>query len=593
MNKLISILLLGGMLSAGAQPNPVLLVSPQQPVPGKSFRVLAAWDADPGMTQIVVTGPEGALRARTSREGSGLPGWRCDSFQAGPAGRYHIALKAGRTVLASCEVEITPMPVAARQPAAGVWENRRAWGRESELLYAAWIEALFAGAPEGSSWPSLHEVTRRAEENPLFNHLGLGEDDPAGKVSVIMEPDCADNPFYLRAYFSWKLGLPFGFHEAGRGTLKQPPHTGRWTTNTSHPGQPHPVRAFNAFLRTVMNTIHSGAARTRLADDTSDYYPLPLTRAALRPGAVFADPYGHTFTLVRWIPQSGRKSGLLLAVDAQPDGTVQIKRFWKGNFLFTTEGVIGEPGFKAFRPIRFESAKPRLLTNREIAAAPGYGALSLEQKGMSGELFYDTMERLINPEGLDPEAALLELIKALQEQLIVRVESVANGETWMQAHPGAVIPMPGSAAGVFLAGGLWEDYSTPNRDLRLLIAIDAVLDFPARIVRAPGNYKISRWKSPEKVRVELEEVTREKTGELTITYRRGDGTRQQLTLAEILRRAEALEMGYNPNDGVEIRWGAPAGSEEIKSCRRRAPAVQLEQMRRLRPWFQKRLHPPT
>ncbi len=593
MNKLISILLLGGMLSAGAQPNPVLLVSPQQPVPGKSFRVLAAWDADPGMTQIVVTGPEGALRARTSREGSGLPGWRCDSFQAGPAGRYHIALKAGRTVLASCEVEITPMPVAARQPAAGVWENRRAWGRESELLYAAWIEALFAGAPEGSSWPSLHEVTRRAEENPLFNHLGLGEDDPGGKVSVIMEPDCADNPFYLRAYFSWKLGLPFGFHEAGRGTLKQPPHTGRWTTNTSHPGQPHPVRAFNAFLRTVMNTIHSGAARTRLADDTSDYYPLPLTRAALRPGAVFADPYGHTFTLVRWIPQSGRKSGLLLAVDAQPDGTVQIKRFWKGNFLFTTEGVIREPGFKAFRPIRFESAKPRLLTNREIAAAPGYGALSLEQKGMSGELFYDTMERLINPEGLDPEAALLELIKALQEQLIVRVESVANGETWMQAHPGAVIPMPGSAAGVFLAGGLWEDYSTPNRDLRLLIAIDAVLDFPARIVRAPGNYKISRWKSPEKVRVELEEVTREKTGELTITYRRGDGTRQQLTLAEILRRAEALEMGYNPNDGVEIRWGAPAGSEEIKSCRRRAPAAQLEQMRRLRPWFQKRLHPPT
>ncbi|HNS73587.1 MAG TPA: hypothetical protein PKI81_09295 [bacterium] len=593
MRNLIGILVLSGMFSAAAQSNPVLLVSPERPAAGGSFRVLAAWEADPGKSQIVVTGPGGPLDVRTGREGGGPPWWRCAGFEAGAAGRYQVALKSGRTILASCEVEITPGPAPVRKPAAGVWENRRAWGRESELLYAAWIEALFAGAPEGSSWPSLHEVTRRAEENPLFNHLGLGEDDPGGKVSVIMEPDCADNPFYLRAYFSWKLGLPFGFHEAGRGTLKQPPHTGRWTTNTSHPGQPHPVRAFNAFLRTVMNTIHSGAARTRLADDTSDYYPLPLTRAALRPGAVFADPYGHTFTLVRWIPQSGRKSGLLLAVDAQPDGTVQIKRFWKGNFLFTTEGVIGEPGFKAFRPIRFESAKPRLLTNREIAAAPGYGALSLEQKGMSGELFYDTMERLINPEGLDPEAALLELIKALQEQLIVRVESVANGETWMQAHPGAVIPMPGSAAGVFLAGGLWEDYSTPNRDLRLLIAIDAVLDFPARIVRAPGNYKISRWKSPEKVRVELEEVTREKTGELTITYTRGDGTRQQLTLAEILRRAEALEMGYNPNDGVEIRWGAPAGSEEIKSCRRRAPAVQLEQMRRLRPWFQKRLHPPT
>ena len=593
MNKLISILLLGGMISAGAQSRPVLLVSPEHPVPGGSLRVLVAWEADPGTAQIAVTGPGGALHARTSREGGGPPWWQCASFQAGPAGRYQVALKSGRSVLASCEVEVGSGPAPARKAAAGIWENRRTWGRESELLYSAWIEALFAGAPEGSSWPSLHEVTRRAEENPLFNHLGFDEDDPAGKVSVIMEPDCADNPFYLRAYFSWKLGLPFGFHEAGRGTLKLAPHTGRWTTNSSHPGQPHPVRAFNAFLRDVMNTIHSGAARTRLEDDSSDYYPLPLTRVALRPGTVFADPYGHTFTLVRWIPQSGRKPGLLLAVDAQPDGTVQIKRFWKGNFLFTTEGVIGEPGFKAFRPIRVEGGKPRLLGNREIAAAPGYGTLSLEQKGMSSDHFYDTMERLINPEGLEPEAALLDLIRALQEQLIVRVESVANGETWMQAHPGAVIPMPGSAAGVFLAGGLWEDYSTPNRDLRLLIAIDAVLDFPARIVRSPGDYKIPRWKKPEKVRVELEELTRKRSGELTITYTRGDGSKQELTLAEILRRAQAFEMGYNPNDGVEIRWGAPAGSEEMKCCRRRAPAGQLEQMRKLRPWFQKRLHPPT
>jgi hypothetical protein len=47
----------------------------------------------------------------------------------------------------------------------------------------------------------------------------------------------------------------------------------------------------------------------------------------------------------------------LLAVDAQPDGTIGIKRFWRGNFLFTSSEIIGAPGFKAFRPIIQEDGK--------------------------------------------------------------------------------------------------------------------------------------------------------------------------------------------------------------------------------------------
>jgi len=60
-----------------------------------------------------------------------------------------------------------------------------------------------------------------------------------------------------------------------------------------------------------------------------------------------------------------------------------------------------------------------------------------------------------------------------------------------------------------------------------------------------------------------------------------------------LNRKDAFEMGYNPNDGIEFRWGAPEGSPELAACRRRAPARQQERMRSLRSWFKKRLHPPT
>ena len=52
-----------------------------------------------------------------------------------------------------------------------------------------------------------------------------------GKNKVIMQPDCADNPFFLRAYFAWKLGLPFGYHVCDRGSLARNPRTGQWITN--------------------------------------------------------------------------------------------------------------------------------------------------------------------------------------------------------------------------------------------------------------------------------------------------------------------------------------------------------------------------
>jgi len=43
--------------------------------------------------------------------------------------------------------------------------------------------------------------------------------------------------------------------------------------------------------------------------------------------------------------------------------------------------------------------------------------------------------------------------------------------------------------GIFQAGGQWEDFSTPNRDLRLLIAMDAVLGFPEKVASSPDDFK--------------------------------------------------------------------------------------------------------
>ncbi len=567
-----------------------LLVSPRNPKPGESFRVLATGSQTVQKAKIVVSAPSGNIESVKSRSGEGLPFWQIAEFKAGAVGKYQVVFRTSNSSVIQQDFWVTNKPAQATSNA--VWATEKSWDSGTEDLYSAWINALFNEADERASWTALQEVTQIKDRNFLYNYRSMNEDDATGKEHVLMKPDCADNPFYLRAYFAWKLGLPFGYHECDRGYLGKAPHTGQLVTNEIQVSG-SPIRKFNTFVRMVANGVHSGTARTALNDENSDYYPVPLATYALRPGVVFADPYGHTLVLVNRVAQSGNTPGVLLSVDAQPDGTVGIKRFWKGNFLFTTSEVIGEPGFKAFRPIVLKGGKYRQMTSKEINADPGMVPYSMQQKNMKSDAFYHAMDRIINPKPLDPETALLDLVQALYEQLTVRITSVANGEAYMNSHPGAVIPMPVSAAGVFQTGGQWEDFSTPNRDLRLLIAMDAVLDFPDKIVRSPEDYKLPVLKKPETVKKNLEVLLSEKLNELTITYTRTNGTIQKLSMGEILKRKEAFEIAYNPNDGIEIRWGAPEGSEERSTCKRKLPANQLARMKAVRVWFNKRLHPPT
>jgi len=568
-----------------------ILLLPKNPGPGEPFRILAVGGKNIKKARIIVNSPSGKIESLKSKSGEELPSWRIENYAGGAAGRYKAILITGDKDTSNLEFEISS--VGQNLQTGVVWKTLHSWDSATEEVYSAWVSALFYECDEKATWKALHEVTQNKDQNFLYNYLSLGEDDATSKVRLIMQPDCADNPFYLRAYFAWKLGLPFGYHVCDRGYLNHNPTTGQWITNENINSKSQPIPAMNNFLRIVMNGVHSGTARTALDDENSDYYPVPLESEALRPGIVFADPYGHTLILVGRIPQTNDRPGLLLSVDAQPDGTVGIKRFWKGNFLFKTSEVVGEPGFKAFRPILVSNGVPRLMKNNELTKQAGFVPFSLQQKKMQSDVFYHTMERIINPSPLDPEAALIDLIQALHEQLLVRVTSVANGEAYFKANPGSVIPMPSNASGIFLAGGQWENFSTPNRDLRLLIAMDAVLDFPDNVSRSPKDFNISGAKAPEQIKKDLQALLDKKVSELSISYTRTDGSSQKLTVGQILQRKDAFEMAYNPNDGIEIRWGAPEKSEERSTCRRHVPANQLETMRSVRSWFGKRLHPPT
>ena len=601
-----------------------VLSSPIAPWKGAPLRVVLAAE-EPVEGELSLIAPDGK-EAVKSRERHGGPPYFWFAEVTSPAvGTWQATLVRGG-VPAGCSTITRDIAVRRNQPPApratpeSVWPLRNTWNRGTENLYSAWVEKLFdAPLDEELSWPALHEVLHDRSRNFLFDYLGLREDEKG----LIFRPDCADLPYFLRAYFAFKMGLPFGYSKCTRGGGGEPPKCPQWWNIEKEEPPPNPpeqgvaasadlfgfvqplepsavkipqrpqelVPGFDFYVRrTVADGVQSGNGRTSARDDETDYYPVTLKEDALRPGTIYADPYGHVLVLAKRIPQSDSAAGILLAVDAQPDGTVARKRFWRGNFLFAEDPSLGSPGFKRFRPIVHERGVLRRLTNAEIAKNPEYGDLSLEQSKLAIEDFYDRMDDVMSPKPLDPLRAINEAITSFEEQVKTRVTSVENGRKF-QNGGGSEADMPGGAS-IFETTGAWEDFATPSRDLRLLIAMDVVRGFPDRVARRPDRYAMPEGKSAADVKAELERTLASELSTRKFTYTRSDGSAWTLALKDVLDREPDLEMAYNPNDCVELRWGAPNESEEASTCKRHAPLAQRAKMAEYRAWFHERRRPP-
>jgi hypothetical protein len=570
-------------------PGVTLFTSPVVPVQGKPVRVLAVTDR-PLDGEVRIGSAVSAVRR------GGPPYFWIAEQAAAQAGRLEArfvqrACAAGRGgVERRVDVRRWP-PAPPAPPEDGLWPSRATWSHAYENMYSAWIEALF-DAPEGElpSWPALSVVLRDPARNFLFDHLGAAED--SGPKAPAIRPDCADLPYFLRAYFAWKFRLPFGLAECNRGGGGAPPSCKNLITNEDPDERAEAKRKdgvvgmFGAFLGgTLADKAHSGSGRTPFEDEAADYYPVKLTWDGLRPGTVYADPYGHVLLIAKRLPQTDARGGVLYAVDGQPDGTVARKRFWRGNFLYATQRELGGPGFKRFRPVVRRGGKLAREGDPAIRASGEYGDLSRDANALDVEAFYDAIDDVLSPRPLDAERALLETIGALEEQVRARVQSVDNGRKWLASSGGRSVEMP-EGGEIFETTGTWEDFSTPSRDLRLLIAIDVVRGFPARVARRPERYAGTADSRG------LEGVLARELSSRSVTYTRTDGSPFTLSLSEVVTRSAAFEISYNPNDCVELRWGAPPGSDEASTCLAHAPAEQRARMETSRPWFHDRRRPP-
>src|SRR5450432_1019842 len=457
-------------------------------------------------------------------------------------------------------------PRRARETA--VWPVARNWTGGEEALYSAWIREMFH-APRGEdlSFARLDAVTSNPDRNVLFDHYGWSEDST--DKGLTLKPDCADTPYFLRAYFAWKRALPFAFRHCTSGDETSPPRCGKPRTilepadvPSQMPSRWNELTQVTRFFARSLGEVHTGNTRVPFDDDENDFYGLELSRKALRPGAVFADPYGHVYSLVEFIEPEGSLPGVLYAVDGQPYGSITRKRFWEGNFLWNPDPVLGGSGFKAFRPlvVRYDNGEQTVasMPDAQIAHHPDHGDVSNAQAKLDANAFYDAMDRLITPNARDPLVALEEMVRALGEAAKVRVTSVNNAGPYFAEHPDEVIAMP-EGPEIFETSGAWEDFSTPARDERLLIAMDVVNHFEDKIARQPEAFGATPGKSVDELRERIVQSRKSLLArdDLAFAYSRSDASTKKVTLAELVARAPAFEAAYNPNDCPELRWGRP------------------------------------
>ena len=264
------------------------------------------------------------------------------------------------------------------------------WNENHEKAFGEFVERL--GEAVESRKCNRVDTCMKSAANPYF------KSDPAG---LTYYADCADLPYYLRAYFAWKNQLPFSVISKMQPNVLANGNPSERDIRYSPQGNMiveryDVVTKRSLFKNTVPNAIsvlnndipgYTFSANFRIPgtvdsrDLYTDFYPVKLNRQGIRPGTVIYDPNGHV-ALVYKVSDDGH----VFYIDAHPDNTLT-----KG--LYTPKFVRSNPaqgaGFKRFRPLTLVDA--RLESNGLYTGGYIQGTPNAQLKDYGTEQFFGTV----------------------------------------------------------------------------------------------------------------------------------------------------------------------------------------------------------
>ena len=445
------------------------------------------------------------------------------------------------------------------------WEVYKThWSEQDEAGYAAFVQAI------GRSDCTSLDACLKSDANPYRSSV-----DPN------LPGDCADMAYVLRAYYAWKNGLPFSYQNAMRTANGKREDLRYSTEGNAVAGRrqilnyvtnaPAFIARIGGEVSTAMFRTHPETGGGRSHDD---FYPVEISRDAIKPGVLAYDIFGHV-GIVYEVLDNGR----VLVVASHPDNSV-TRTAYGPNFM-RSKPELGA-GLKAWRPIYVEGAKTdedgSLLGGKLRAAAnDALNDFSMEQyfgntphpSGVwhYGEFrfrdrtlkYYDYVRRkLAAPDfSYDPVEELrfgLQTICGDIKSRKAAVDAAYFARVHLKPHPKK---LPPNIYGTF---GEWEEYSTPSRDARLKVSfIEMRRDVQALYEDARAGEPGVQYNGDD-LAGDLMKAFEEEKNACSITYWRSDATRVRLNLGHVMERL--WDLSFDPYHCPERRWGASGAEAE-------------------------------
>ena len=475
-------------------------------------------------------------------------------------------IRAWLPFVAAALISLLAVAPAVAQSTTAYRVLREAWSDADERGYAEFIQAI------GNAQCRTIDACLKNPANPF------ARSDPPG---VTFRADCADLPYFLRAYYAWKRGLPFSYISAvsPKGNTSDIRYTRFGNDIASRRDIITGTTNGLDLLVNLRDTISSAMYRLHPDMEATDLYPLRIDRKAIRPGSVLYDPNGHLAVVYR-VEDDGR----ILYIDAHPDNSLTRGTYGR-KFVRSSPGM--GAGFKNWRPLklvgaakapdgtylggRIEFAKNAELPDYSTEQYFGNGERPADREWASGAFmlegqavdYYDFMRAKLGGGSLayEPIQEVRNMMRANCEDIRYRAEAVdlaIQNRIHLKPQP------PRLPQNIYGTQGEWEDYSTPSRDARLKSSFKELRDQVQRFVEwhAAGDRRI-QYRGANLL-FDLLQAYDQEASACTITYLRSNGTPVQLGYEEVRRRMFALS--FDPYHCIERRWGATQPIEAM-TCR--------------------------
>jgi hypothetical protein len=373
---------------------------------------------------------------------------------------------------------------------AALWEAERDWSEAEEGRFAAWIEA---NVDEG-----------------FFLHPPIAH-------------DCADLPYALRWVYARERRLPVA------ATAIDGRRFGHWSPQFQPVSRGSWRR--DAHFLAALEFLFANTGTKTLGEDT---YPVALDRAHLQAGVVYHAEH-HAAVVSRVVLDGTEPHPLVTWESTLPPA---VRRLRVGVFSGSAP-VDHSHGLRRFRwPVRKDGGWDYV----DVEFQSGWSEEQYDLAFVAGKVSFAlaVAERLA-PEPAPPDRQFLKYAEQAERLARERVPIVLAGHRACSKAP----------ARCKEGSGLWELYSTPNRDARML-------GFLARVRELVEGGRVDRTWAFDVMRSKGIEIgaTLDGARDAAVGVRGGPDRGQRIDLLELYEHADLVSS--EPADPIEQRWGRAA-----------------------------------